>query len=109
MRDHIKGEESPNFTNTLGESISLVIGADAVETANCLVAVLNGQQDAAEVLAAEVHSNVNYCSDDLGEVPEMPADFDYANVGIWIDPIGRGKIRKFSLSMQFVYVVLCTQ
>ncbi|XP_054726265.1 inositol polyphosphate 1-phosphatase [Anastrepha obliqua] len=85
MRDAIKGEESPNFTNADGESTVIVVGETAEETAQCLAAILN--VEAAEVLAGEVHRDVAYEEALLGEIPVLPPDLDYSNLGIWIDPI----------------------
>ncbi|XP_036322736.1 inositol polyphosphate 1-phosphatase [Rhagoletis pomonella] len=85
MREGIKGEESPNFTNVEGESVTIVVGETAEETAQCLAAILNAE--AAEILASEVHRDVAYEEEVLGEIPALPADLDYSNLGIWIDPI----------------------
>ncbi|CAD6993704.1 unnamed protein product [Ceratitis capitata] len=85
MRDAIKGEESPNFKNVDGESVTIAVGETAEETANCLASILN--VEVAEVLAGEVHRAVVYEESLLGEIPALPADLDYSNLGIWIDPI----------------------
>lgn len=58
MRDNIQGEETATFTNALGESIDLEIFDDPAKTAECLLKVLDGDIDAANALAAEVHQNV---------------------------------------------------
>jgi len=88
MRDAIQGEESPNFTNKLGDKVIIVVGDTEDETSSCLGAVLGDHKAAANALAAEVHQKVVYHSDKLGDIPELPADIDYSNLGIWIDPIG---------------------
>ncbi|XP_049306342.1 inositol polyphosphate 1-phosphatase isoform X2 [Bactrocera dorsalis] len=85
MREAINGEESPNFTNADGESVTIAVGATTEETAQCLGAILN--VEAAEVLANEVHREVIYEEALLGEIPTLPEDLDYGNLGIWIDPI----------------------
>lgn len=106
MREAINGEESPNFTNVDGESVTIAVGETAEETAQCLGAILNGiviffiltlpyvniilpAVEAAEVLANEVHREVIYEEALLGEIPALPEDLDYGNLGIWIDPIGK--------------------
>ncbi|XP_018790935.1 PREDICTED: inositol polyphosphate 1-phosphatase [Bactrocera latifrons] len=85
MREAINGEESPNFTNADGESVTIAVSETAEETAQCLGAILN--VEAAEVLANEVHREVIYEEALLGEIPTLPEDLDYGNLGIWIDPI----------------------
>lgn len=84
---NINGEESNSFTNRLGESVSVKVGDNEDETAKCLQIVLNGDTTAAEVLALEVHKTIDYNSN-LGIVPDLPDDFNYSEIGIWIDPIG---------------------
>ncbi|XP_034487106.1 inositol polyphosphate 1-phosphatase [Drosophila innubila] len=87
MRDAIQGEESPNFTNKLGDKVTIVVGDTEDETSACLGAVLGDHKAAANALAAGVHQKVVYHNDKLGDIPELPADIDYSNLGIWIDPI----------------------
>ncbi|CAD7084508.1 unnamed protein product [Hermetia illucens] len=86
MVGNINGEESATFTNTLGESVTIAIGENAQETAACLEKVLNQNKLAAELLAEEVHREVEY----IGSGPTMPmapSDLNYNKIGIWIDPI----------------------
>ncbi|XP_001358702.3 inositol polyphosphate 1-phosphatase [Drosophila pseudoobscura] len=87
MKAAILGEESPNFTNKLGESVTVAVGACEADTTACLEAVLSGHESAASALADEVHRVVNFESGTLGDIPELPEELDYANLGIWIDPI----------------------
>lgn len=87
MRDSILGEESPNFTNKLGEKVIIAVGETETETAFCLGAVLGDHKAAADALATEVHQKVIYDNAKLGDIPELPAELDYSNLGIWIDPI----------------------
>ncbi|KAH8360080.1 hypothetical protein KR093_010642 [Drosophila rubida] len=88
MRQAIQGEESPNFTNKLGQKVTIAVGNTSAETAACLSSVLGGDhQNASEALAAEVHRKVAYDNVMLGDIPELPAAMDYSNLGIWIDPI----------------------
>jgi len=88
MKDAILGEESPNFTNQLGESVTIAVGATEEDTAASLQAVLSGHEDAASALATEVHRDVSFSSEKLGEIAQLPDELDYGNLGIWIDPIG---------------------
>ncbi|XP_073815576.1 inositol polyphosphate 1-phosphatase-like isoform X3 [Musca autumnalis] len=87
MKDNIRGEESPNFTNANGESVAIVVGPTVEETESCLLAILQEEhQVAAKILAEEVHRDVF----DKGlseEIPELPNDVDYSKLGVWIDPI----------------------
>lgn len=87
MKDAILGEESPNFTNQLGESVTIAVGATEEDTAASLQAVLSGHEDAASALATEVHRDVSFSSEKLGEIAQLPDELDYGNLGIWIDPI----------------------
>ncbi|EDW68366.1 inositol polyphosphate 1-phosphatase [Drosophila virilis] len=86
MRDAILGEESTHFTNKLGQEITIAVGDTEAETAACLESVLDGHKQAADALAAEVHKIVEYAAK-LGDIPKLPAQLDYSNLGIWIDPI----------------------
>ncbi|KMZ03689.1 inositol polyphosphate 1-phosphatase [Drosophila simulans] len=87
MQDAILGEESPNFNNQLGESVTIAVGATEEDTAACLQAVLSGHEDAASALATEVHRDVSFSSEKLGEIAQLPDELDYGNLGLWIDPI----------------------
>ncbi|XP_037943502.1 inositol polyphosphate 1-phosphatase-like [Teleopsis dalmanni] len=61
LRESICGEESPNFTNTLGESVTISVGDTLTNTIQCLSTVLNGNEEAAEALANEVHHRAMTC------------------------------------------------
>lgn len=87
LKDNIFGEESSEFTNSKGESVSVTIGASKEETESCLEKVLDGNSRAAELLAEEVHTKVEYYLPDVGTFPNLPV-IDYSKLGIWIDPIG---------------------
>ncbi|XP_013101786.2 inositol polyphosphate 1-phosphatase [Stomoxys calcitrans] len=89
MKDNIRGEESPNFTNANGESIAIAVGPGASETESCLLAILhNGHEEAARILATEVHREIAFDQEQPEEIPELPNDaVDYTNLGVWIDPI----------------------
>ncbi|XP_030371198.1 inositol polyphosphate 1-phosphatase [Scaptodrosophila lebanonensis] len=88
MREAILGEESPNFTNKLDENVTIAVGATEKDTTACLESVLTGHEQAAAALAAEVHRVVNTETElELGDLPELPEQLDYNNLGVWIDPI----------------------
>lgn len=89
MKDNIRGEESPNFTNANGDSVAIVVGPTASETEACLLAILQEEhQEAAKLLAEEVHREVTFDRELSEEIPELPNDVDYSQLGVWIDPIG---------------------
>ncbi|XP_045606962.2 inositol polyphosphate 1-phosphatase [Procambarus clarkii] len=85
LGDHVHGEESAEFTNTLGEKIIVQICDTQQETATLLAKVLDGNQEAADILADVVHSDINRSSEPelLKQIPNLPIE----NLGIWIDPI----------------------
>ncbi|XP_066959706.1 inositol polyphosphate 1-phosphatase [Macrobrachium rosenbergii] len=85
LEDYVQGEESAEFTNTLGEKITVKICETEKETANLLAKVLDGNAEAAELLAAVVHSDITLqLETELApKIPELPIN----NLGIWIDPI----------------------
>lgn len=89
MVDNIKGEESNKFTNTIGESIHVKVKDTEQETCALLVNVLDGDVDAARILARTVHSSVllDILSGDH-KARLSKVDFSTDNLGIWIDPIG---------------------
>ena len=88
MSANIFGEESNKFTNALGESITVSVQSKVEETADLLRKVLNGNEDAARLLAEEVHRTI--VADD-SELTHLPNDVftSYQDIGIWIDPIGK--------------------
>ncbi|KAF4533199.1 hypothetical protein B566_EDAN001741 [Ephemera danica] len=85
IADNIKGEESNMFTNTLGESISVQVQDLEEETSALLCKVLDGDKKAADLLAKEVHQDVqvNDILNNLKSHNDLPLD----TLGIWIDPI----------------------
>lgn len=85
LGDHVQGEESAEFTNTLGEKITVRVCESEEETATLLGKVLDGNKEAAEILAAVVHSDISLqLQPELAaQIPELSID----NLGIWIDPI----------------------
>lgn len=87
----MQGEETNVFSNTLGESIIVDVCSCSEDTAQLLTKVMGNDAVAAELLAAEVHKDVQ-----LSDVPvelDIPNDFDINvdDLGIWIDPIGKCK------------------
>ncbi|XP_055385017.1 inositol polyphosphate 1-phosphatase [Condylostylus longicornis] len=86
LKSNIKGEESPIFTNSLGETVCIEIANSPEETATCLEVVLNGNKAAAKSLADVVHSEESFLNEEQ-VIPEFPEKFDYSKLGIWIDPI----------------------
>lgn len=94
MKDNIKGEESPSFTNASGESVTIAVGTSEEETAICLLQILrDDHQEAANALAAEVHRSISIDKELHEDIPELPNDTDYSKLGIWIDPIGKNFLK----------------
>ncbi|XP_075147805.1 inositol polyphosphate 1-phosphatase [Haematobia irritans] len=89
MKEHIQGEESPHFTNANGESVGIIVGPTQDDTESCLLAILrNGHEEAARILAAEVHREITFDQEQPEDIPDLPDDdVDYTNLGVWIDPI----------------------
>lgn len=71
VRDNIYGEETATFTNGAGESIELQINDSQAETAECLLKILDGDNDAAEALAEEVHRLVICPNSDIEKLPDL--------------------------------------
>lgn len=70
----------------MGETANVEIFDNVAQTSECLLKILNGDAEAAELLAEEVHRNVHSV---MENIPEIPTDgFNFANMGIWVDPIG---------------------
>lgn len=89
LAEHIHGEESNSFSNTLGETITVEIRETQQETAELLFKVLDGDKNAADILAAEVHKNI--VMDDINSQISscLNLDIPVSNLGVWIDPIGK--------------------
>ena len=91
MKDHIFGEESNKFTNTLGESVHVRVCDTQEDTSKLLSKVLDGRQGAADILAKLVHSDISpedvKIEEGLSKVPD-DEDISVDDFGIWIDPIG---------------------
>ncbi|XP_008050787.1 inositol polyphosphate 1-phosphatase [Carlito syrichta] len=81
---NIFGEESNDFTNDLGEKITLRLCSTEDETAELLSKVLNGNKPASEALARVVHEDVTFTDPTLDVLEiNIPQDI----LGIWVDPI----------------------
>ncbi|XP_012524673.1 inositol polyphosphate 1-phosphatase isoform X4 [Monomorium pharaonis] len=83
----VQGEETNVFSNTMGESIFVEVCSCSKDTTQLLTKVMGNDAVAAELLATEVHKDVQ-----LSDVPivlDIPNDFDINvdDLGIWIDPI----------------------
>ncbi|KAG8224383.1 hypothetical protein J437_LFUL005205 [Ladona fulva] len=82
---YIKGEENNTFTNTLDESITVEVKECPGETSAILCKVLDGNENAANLLAAEVHKEI-HLEEDFSRLTDFP-DLPISEFGIWIDPI----------------------
>lgn len=80
----ISGEESNEFTNDLGEKITVELRSTEEETAELLSRVLDGNRPASEALAKVVHQDVDLTDPTLESLEiRVPQDI----LGIWVDPI----------------------
>ncbi|KAF7279509.1 hypothetical protein GWI33_007091 [Rhynchophorus ferrugineus] len=86
LKQSIEGEESNHIVNKLGEEVDIEIKDSAEETARLLSKVMDGDVEAARVLADEVHRTVSIDEVDT-KTPTFDFDVDLENIGIWIDPI----------------------
>lgn len=84
LEKKIFGEESNEFTNDLGEKITLRLCPTEEETVELLSKVLNGNTLASEALAKVVHQDVAFTDPTLDSLEiTIPQDI----LGIWVDPI----------------------
>jgi hypothetical protein len=89
LAEHISGEESNKFTNTLGESIVVSIQDTETQTALLLRSVLDGNERAAALLARVIHEDVPFTITDESSLQKLGStSLPEESVGIWIDPIG---------------------
>ncbi|XP_005366431.1 inositol polyphosphate 1-phosphatase [Microtus ochrogaster] len=80
----IFGEESNEFTNDLGEKITVELRSTEEETAELLSRVLDGNVPASEALAKVVHQDVDLSDPTLESLEiRVPQEI----LGIWVDPI----------------------
>ncbi|KAM6106248.1 LOW QUALITY PROTEIN: inositol polyphosphate 1-phosphatase [Pterocles gutturalis] len=84
LQGHIHGEESNKFQNTQGDTVTVRVCATPEDTAALLLAVLDPERKAAELLAAAAHGDVA-----LGdaEVAGVALSMPPQDLAIWIDPI----------------------
>lgn len=88
----VQGEENNTFSNAMGESIVVEVCPTIEETTQLLAKVMGSDIATAELLANEVHKDVQCL--DIPMIAELPSDFDIdiSDLGIWIDPIGKTHI-----------------
>uniref|UniRef100_A0A8C6VJW6 inositol-1,4-bisphosphate 1-phosphatase n=1 Tax=Naja naja TaxID=35670 RepID=A0A8C6VJW6_NAJNA len=84
LQDHICGEESNKFENSLGEIVVVRVCPTQQETAALLQKVLDRKQMAAELLAAAVHREVMLSDPALDNVDVTICT---ESLAVWIDPI----------------------
>ncbi|KAG9462304.1 hypothetical protein GDO78_014412 [Eleutherodactylus coqui] len=84
LEKNVRGEESNEFTNELGEKIIVKVCSSEEETASLLQKVLDDNQLAAQTLARAVHQEVTLTDMALDAVKvTVPLD----NIAVWVDPI----------------------
>lgn len=84
LEDHIFGEESNEFTNSLGEKIKVKVCGTESDTASLLSKVLDGNTTAAGALAKIVHREV--CIVDPA-IEKVKASVPQDTIAMWVDPI----------------------
>lgn len=85
LREHIHGEESNEFRDAEGGTVTVQVCATLEDTAALLLSVLGPEQTrAAELLAEAVHREVTLGDTELAGIDPGVSPGD---VGIWIDPI----------------------
>ncbi|XP_033334491.2 inositol polyphosphate 1-phosphatase [Megalopta genalis] len=87
LSKEVHGEENNIFSNTIGETIIIKVCSTIEETTELLAKVMDSDITTAELLAIEVHKDVEFF--DIPMVTKLPLDFDINidDLGIWIDPI----------------------
>ena len=77
-----------NITNTLGETVTVVVQSSQAETEELLGRVLNNNKQAATILARHVHEEISIENLSANLPQHLPEDLLSAeDLGIWIDPI----------------------
>ncbi|NWV84756.1 INPP phosphatase, partial [Dasyornis broadbenti] len=85
LRGHIHGEESNEFRDAEGGTVTIRVGATPADTVALLLAVLGPEQArAAELLAEAVHREVTPGDTELAAIEPGVSP---GELGIWIDPI----------------------
>merc|ERR1711892_6706 len=83
LSDSIFGEESNKFTNKLGESLVVSVQADENATKVLLTKVLNDNDDAAKLLAKQVHAEISLNETQTPKIEDAQESFDIDDIGIW--------------------------
>ncbi|XP_053327832.1 inositol polyphosphate 1-phosphatase [Spea bombifrons] len=84
LENQIAGEESNEFTNELGEKITVKVCATEEETAKLLQKVLDNNEAASKALARVVHQDVSLTDPALSAIS---VDIPWSNIAVWVDPI----------------------
>ncbi|GAB1603555.1 inositol polyphosphate 1-phosphatase-like [Argonauta hians] len=85
LGNNLYGEESNKFTNALGETICVTIQSDQEKNVELLGQVLDGNHEAACLLAQAISSQPEIASNPLLE--QVHDEIEIENIRIWIDPI----------------------
>ncbi|XP_032818641.2 inositol polyphosphate 1-phosphatase [Petromyzon marinus] len=85
LAGHIYGEESNKFTNSLGETVYIEVRATPADTAELLTLVLDGNHQAARLLAEAVHSDSGLAPDP--RLKDIAVKLEPEDLGVWVDPI----------------------
>lgn len=88
MKDHVYGEESESFTNTNGDSVTIELNESKAHTLHLLNKVLDGDQEAANLLAECVHSQISINDVPVQALPTECGQLVTEELALWIDPIG---------------------
>jgi len=89
FRERIHGEESNEFTNSLGQTGIIQINDDIQNTRSILDVVLDGNQNMSSVLASEVHKEIELSPNITAFIDSLQEHqgLDLSSLGVWIDPI----------------------
>ncbi|XP_072160857.1 inositol polyphosphate 1-phosphatase, partial [Bemisia tabaci] len=87
LKDFIYGEENNKFSNAAGDSIVVSVAEKETDTASLLSKVLAGDAEAANLLAAEIHSTIHSSDVSVDHWPNYELEVPLSRLGIWIDPI----------------------
>lgn len=84
LEKNVRGEESNEFTNELGEKITVQVCPTEEETASLLQKVLDNNTMAAKTLARAVHQELTLT--DVA-VDAVTVNVPLENIAVWVDPI----------------------
>ncbi|XP_065220277.1 inositol polyphosphate 1-phosphatase [Planococcus citri] len=87
LKGHVYGEESESFTNTNGDHVAVNLNEDDSNTFAILRKVLDGDEEAANVLTKCVHSQVDIQDVPVQMFPSECGELPIEEIAIWIDPI----------------------